>query len=291
MKIAAHGATDLGRKRTVNEDNYKICPKFKLYMVADGMGGHIAGEIASHLAVDIITEAVQQQLFSGNETDRDEIHPGRLLENSIQLANTRILETANKRRELEGMGTTIAAVIARGNTLHMANVGDSRIYRIRNDEIHLLTFDHSWVNMQVRLGNITEEEARYHPMKNVITRALGTQRMVEVDIMAHLMRDDDLVVLCTDGLSNYVQPEEIASNVLENPANLEKCTEKLIQIANSRGGEDNITVVILRFLEIESEDINEEVCCVDGQDQDTEIIPKQQIQDRFDNRRLPRHPR
>jgi PPM family protein phosphatase len=290
MKVLAHGATDLGRKRTINEDNYKLCPKINLYLVADGMGGHIAGEIASRLAVDIVTEVVQYEMNKNPKSNVTESHPGQLLEKSIQLANSKILETANKRRELEGMGTTIVCVFVRGNTLHLASVGDSRIYRIRNGEGQLLTSDHSWVNMQVRLGNMTAEEARYHPMRNVITRALGTQRKVEVDVMAHLIRQGDTILLCTDGLSNFLQTDEIAQIVSQYGNDLETCTENLIQLANDLGGDDNITAVLIHFQTINTEEAEDQSIFDEDCDQDTEIIPKDKLQNRFYQNKFPRRP-
>lgn len=285
MRIRVHGATDIGRKRSINEDNYKICPKMNLFIVADGMGGHIAGEIASRLAVDIIAEAVQFEFESLRDNDRlADFHPGHLLDKAIQLANRKILETAQKRPELEGMGTTTVAALVHHNTLHIASVGDSRIYRVRDHEISQLTSDHSWVNMQVRLGNMTAEEARYHPMRNVITRALGTQLEVEIDIMAHLIRHNDVVLLCTDGLSNSIQMPEIAQQINERP-DLESATESLIQIANERGGDDNITAVLLQF-----DYEGDPAVRLEDDEQDTEIIPVQRIKSRLQQSRFPKRP-
>lgn len=285
MRIRVHGATDIGRKRSINEDNYKICPKMNLFIVADGMGGHIAGEIASRLAVDIIAEAIQYDSESLRDSERlVDFHPGHLLDKAIQLANRKILETAQKRTELEGMGTTIVAVLVHHNTLHIASVGDSRIYRIRDNESSLLTSDHSWVNMQVRLGNLTPEEARYHPMRNVITRALGTQNEVEIDIMAHLIRHNDVVLLCSDGLSNCVQMNEFAQ-CIDNSPDLESAAELLIQIANDRGGDDNITAVLLQF---EYDDDPE--TRLEDDEQDTEIIPIHRIKQRLQQSRFPKRP-
>ncbi len=285
MRIRVHGATDIGRKRSINEDNYKICPKMNLFIVADGMGGHIAGEIASRLAVDIIAEAVQFEFESLRDNDRlADFHPGHLLDKAIQLANRKILETAQKRPELEGMGTTTVAALVHHNTLHIASVGDSRIYRVRDHEISQLTSDHSWVNMQVRLGNMTAEEARYHPMRNVITRALGTQLEVEIDIMAHLIRHNDVVLLCTDGLSNSIQMPEIAQQINERP-DLESATESLIQIANERGGDDNITAVLLQF-----DYEGDPAVRLEDDEQDTEIIPVQRVKSRLQQSRFPKRP-
>ncbi len=288
MKFLVYGATDLGQRRSINEDTYKFCPKLKLFLVADGMGGHIAGEIASRLAVDIITEYIQTEIDKVKIGEIEHLFPGRLLDRAIQTANSKILETANRRRELEGMGTTIVAVMVNGSTLHLASVGDSRIYRIRNGDGQLLTSDHSWVNMQVRLGNMTAEEARYHPMRNVITRALGTQRRVDVDIRAHRIREGDTVLLCTDGLSNFLEIDEIARMVTKYGTDIETCTEELIRLVNKLGGDDNITALLVHFLAFEQDDIVPST--EDEGDQDTEIIPKEQLQQRFNLKPFPQRP-
>ncbi len=287
MKITAHGATDLGLKRTVNEDNYKICPNLDLYIVADGMGGHIAGEVASRMAVDVIAEIVKKEVAGIESGNSELLHPGLILEKAIQLSNRKILETARKRSELEGMGTTVVAVTVKNKTLHIASVGDSRIYRIRNGEASLLTSDHSWVNMQVRLGYMTAEEAKTHPMRNVITRALGTQRDVEVDIMAHLIRPGDTILMCTDGLSNYLKEPEIARIIKENNSHLETSTKHLIELANNRGGDDNITVLLVHFQC--SNDHDEEETEYE-KDQDTEVIPKEALKNRLYRKHFPKRP-
>jgi len=295
MKVTAFGATDVGRKRKVNEDNLKICDEFDLYLVADGMGGHIAGDIASKLAVSIIAESVEYELKRCETDDSYYIHPGQILEKSIHLANRKILETTKLRTDLEGMGTTIVAAMIRKNTLHIASVGDSRIYRVRDGEGFLLTTDHSWVNMQIRLGNMTVEESRYHPMRNVITRALGTQKHVEVDVMAHLIRPDDAILLCSDGLTNLVMDPEIVTIVDEDKNGLENCAKHLIDLANARGGDDNITVVLLHFegkAEPESFDSDTAIRSIEleNDEQETEVIAKDAIRNRLrSSTRFPKH--
>lgn len=285
MKVQVYGATDLGRKRSINEDNYKICPRLSLYLIADGMGGHIAGEIASRLAVDIVTEVIQQETDKIRAGEAIDAHPGQMLSKAIQIANKKILETAQKRAELEGMGTTLIACMHTDNTLHIASVGDSRIYRFRNDSGQLLTSDHSWVNMQVHLGNITPEEARYHPMRNVITRALGTQSDVEIDISSHLVKNQDLVLMCSDGLSNFFTIDELSEILSDNKRDMENITEKLIRLANERGGDDNITVILLNF-----DDASLVADLDDDNEQDTEIIPKSRIYHRLSQKRFPQRP-
>jgi len=283
MKITAHGATDLGKKRKVNEDNFKICEPLDLYLVADGMGGHIAGDIASKLAVEIINESVKLEIDRCENDEAYYIHPGQILEKSIQLANRKILETTKRRTDLEGMGTTIVAALIKRKTLHIASVGDSRIYRIRDGEGFMLTSDHSWVNMQIRLGNMTIEESRYHPMRNVITRALGTQKQVEVDVMAHLIRGNDTFLMCSDGLTNLVVDSEIVRIISENGPDLEKSTKMLIDLANEHGGDDNITVVLVHFAgQLEGDGTDTDISTsadTEDEDQDTEVISKSELRD------------
>ncbi len=295
MKTTTFGATDIGRKRKVNEDNFKICEELDLYLVADGMGGHIAGDIASKLAVSIVAESVQHEIKRCEEDDSYYMHPGQILEKSIHLANHKILETTKLRTDLEGMGTTIVAAMIRKNTLHIASVGDSRIYRVRDGEGFLLTTDHSWVNMQIRLGNMTVEESRYHPMRNVITRALGTQKHVEVDVMAHLIRPGDTIMLCSDGLTNLVMDPELVFIISENKEDIEKGASQMIDLANERGGDDNITVLLLHFegvLDRDSMDSDTAIRSLEKEEdeQETEVIAKDAIRKRLQSHRFPKHP-
>ncbi len=290
MKLLAHGETDLGRKRAVNEDYFRLCISSKLFLVADGMGGHTAGDIASRMAVDIISKSVQQELERQRSHGRDSINPGQILEKSIHLANSKILEATQKRSELEGMGTTIVCALVRGQTLHIASVGDSRIYRIRDGQEELLTSDHSWVNMQIKLGNMTLEESRYHPMRNVITRALGTQKYVEVDIMSHLIQEGDIILLCTDGLNNLLLDKEIAEIINQHKSDLRMSAKKLIQVANDRGGDDNITVVLVSFAKQEPDQMFSMSDLSSTEEQETEIIPRRSFKDHFKIHRFPQHP-
>jgi len=249
MRIAAYGASDLGMRRPINEDSFRLCPGIQLYLVADGMGGHAAGDVASLLAVNEVAEHVEQALLGEYSKETKPPEYENILRVSIENANKKIIQATHNRKDLRGMGTTVVAALVRDNHLYAASVGDSRIYLIRNRKIHLLTNDHSWVNLQVQLGNLTTEASRTHPMRNVITRALGTQRNVEVDTFTYTLQDNDHLLLCTDGLSNMITDEELTEITLKHENDLKDAVEGLIQKANAMGGEDNITAVVARIYE------------------------------------------
>lgn len=246
MKILAYGASDLGMRRHINEDSFRLCPNIRLYMVADGMGGHAAGDVASSLAVNLVADFINDHIRNTGETDDTDYAV--VLANALDHANNRIIHETHEKKALRGMGTTLVVVLFRNDRLYVASVGDSRLYLIRGSEIGLLTTDHSWVNMQVQLGNITSEESKLHPMRNVITRALGTQNQVEVDTLEHSVENNDYLILCTDGLSNMLNDREIALTVLQHNNDVKTAVEELIRRANLRGGDDNITVVLLKFI-------------------------------------------
>ncbi len=246
--------TDLGRKRNLNEDSHAVLPEHLLFIVADGMGGHAAGEVASAMAIETIDE-----FFSLTSKHEDVTWPFEIddnlpieankLKTSIRLANRRIFQAALKQHRLEGMGTTVVgvAVLEEQGAACVGHVGDSRAYLIRDGELWSLTMDHYWVNVQVMLGQITEEEARYHPMKNIITRALGTKEDVEVDITLRELYPGDYILLCSDGLSGMLEEKDILECVLEQQGDLNRVTEELVLRANAQGGDDNITVILLHF--------------------------------------------
>ena len=264
MRVTAYGASDLGMRRPINEDSFRLCPALQLYMVADGMGGHAAGDVASRLAVNEVSEYVASQLTVESTDVEADTDYTRILIDALQNANQNIIKTTHNRKDLRGMGTTLVVVLIRDRKLFAASVGDSRLYLIRQNEVKLLTTDHSWVNMQVQLGNMTSEESKLHPMRNVITRALGTQLQVEVDTLVHVLEQGDSLVLCTDGLSNMLSDREIASSVLTHEDDLKMAVEELIQRANMRGGDDNITTVILK--------VQEDIESTEHYTQDTEVM-------------------
>jgi protein phosphatase len=254
MKVVCEARSDVGRKRKGNEDSLSLNPEQNLYVVADGMGGHAAGEVASRVAVEAINEFVT--LTGGNEEitwpfglDDSISYEGNRLKTAIRHANRRVLEATRERAEYEGMATTVAAVLVDGDTAHLAHVGDSRIYLWGAGEISQLTNDHSWVNEQIQSGVISAEQARSHPLRNVVTRALGGRPDLVVDVQQRRMRAGDVLLLCSDGLTTMIGDEDIARILAEASGDVARAATALVDEANARGGEDNITVVLLKFEE------------------------------------------
>ncbi len=236
-------------KRTHNEDYFALIEDEQLFLVADGMGGHASGEVASKLAAEVMGE------FYRHSKDQDATWPYRYdaslsyAENrmvaSIRLANQRIHESAGKNPHLRGMGTTIVSFIVKGDQGFVAHVGDSRCYRLRNGSISQLTRDHSLLeDYKEARPDMTEEEARNFPHKNVITRALGMRDNVVVDISRVDLQDGDRFVLCSDGLSGMLTDDEI-HNITKRHEDLEKAVSELIDKANAAGGTDNITAMVV----------------------------------------------
>ena len=246
MKIVSCGITDVGLKRGHNEDNYLINEELNLYVVADGMGGHAGGEYASAIAVNTCEEVVTSLEAEGVSIDTDdpvEITRHKLSQ-SIRLAGRRIFEKAKEQPEYHGMGTTVVAVLMRQTNAYIAHVGDSRVYLMREGEISQVTEDHSLIAEKIRHGLITPEEAKNHKMRNVITRSLGYQEDVEVDMSVRAVRRGDHFLLCSDGLSGLVEDEEMQKAMLEMRP--QAAARMLVELACERGGDDNITVVVAR---------------------------------------------
>jgi protein phosphatase len=260
FELEARGATDVGMKRRLNEDVYLLEEEVGVYLVADGMGGHAAGEVASRVATDEIIRA-----FRDGPSDSDETWPehwntsisatANLIVDAIVSGHHRVTRAMNKDAELKGMGTTVVvAVHQRGEgRLVICHVGDSRAYRYRRGGLSLLTNDHSWVHEQVEAGFLTEEAARTHPLKNVVTQALGGNSEPRVDVLEEEIEEDDLYLLCSDGLNSMLTDDEIAA-LLETGGTLEEACNRLIDEANERGGNDNISVVLLRCRRIGTEE-------------------------------------
>jgi len=252
MKVFCEALTDVGRKRKGNEDSLSVSPDHGLYVVADGMGGHAAGEVASKIAVEEIKGFVT--LTAGNEEitwpfglDESISYDGNRLKTAIRHANRKVLEATRESAELEGMATTVAAVLVDGDIANIAHVGDSRVYRWRDGEMTLLTSDHSWVNEQIQTGVISPEQARSHPLRNVVTRALGGRSDLVVDVRAVTMKDGDVLLLCSDGLTTMIEDDDIAALLDASEGDITRAARDLVDRANERGGEDNITVVLLKF--------------------------------------------
>ena len=251
MRVASVGMTDVGLKRGHNEDNYLINDELSLFVVADGMGGHAGGEYASAICVTTVEEIIStmeiHEDVGEGAGDIIEIQ-GERIRYAIRLAGRRIFEKANEEREFHGMGTTAVAVLLSTNHAFVAHVGDSRVYRKRNGVLEQLTEDHSLVNEKLKAGLITEEEARNHKMRNVITRSLGYQEEVEVDLGVVPVEPGDEFILCSDGLSGHLDGEELGA---ELHGSLLESARRMVEIACQRGGEDNITVVLFRVEEVD----------------------------------------
>jgi PPM family protein phosphatase len=238
MKVAA--ATDRGRVRPANEDSVLADPKAGILIVADGMGGHAAGEVASDLAVRTISEGLREALAA--DPGLPELPS--LLRQVIERANLAIRERAAGDLSLRGMGTTLAMAVARGGRLWLAHVGDSRAYLLRNGQIRRLTEDHSLVAQMVRAGQITLEESRKHHLRNVITRSLGFEANAQAEIQMIDWTPGDCLLLCSDGLTNLMEDSEIAGAVAACGEDLPAACRELIGLANERGGTDNVSVVV-----------------------------------------------
>lgn len=231
--------TDIGKRREINQD-YMFTSETavgnlpNLFLVADGMGGHKAGEYASRFTVDAIVEAVR----NSKETE-----PVTIMKEAVTRANDMLIEEAHADETKSGMGTTIVAATFLGEKLYIANVGDSRLYVV-NHEISQITRDHSLVEEMVRLGEMNKEEAKVHPDKNIITRAIGAVNELVIDFFEVEVQPEDTILMCTDGLTNMIEDEDIRKIIIGQRDIAEKA-EKLIETANANGGKDNITVVVI----------------------------------------------
>lgn len=243
MLVYAWACSDIGRKREKNQDSYLVATDLRLFGVADGMGGHNGGEIASDLAVRTIDAHVRRHkalLDAARDSALD--GPVRVLVDAVRTANRVIHETGLSNPGLRGMGTTTSGVLFTGDRAIVAHVGDSRVYLVRDDRILQVTDDHSFVFQQVKAGLITAEQAKNSPYRNVIMRSVGVEQDVDVDIVAIDVKSGDTFLACSDGLSNLVSDAEIAQIVNEHF--LHRVPEVLVDLANERGGGDNITVVV-----------------------------------------------
>lgn len=253
LHISAAGATDTGRVRSTNQDAFLVDSRRQLYIVADGMGGHAGGEIASQMCIDEIPKFLSEKRTRealDTRSDERNLQTPALLSKAINYASSKIYERALEEPQLSGMGTTATVVKIDDNMAYWAHVGDSRLYLLRCDLIYQITHDHSLVGEQVRAGLISEEEAEVHQLRNIITRSVGYQEEEEVDCGSFQLKDGDVLVLCSDGLHGKVSDLEISRS-----AHTEKIEsiESLIDLANERGGEDNISVVVIFAKKTESQ--------------------------------------
>jgi protein phosphatase len=247
MAIEAFGLTDVGRKRKHNEDNYALDIEEGLFIVADGMGGHAAGEVASKITVETIAEFIaatrQKEEATWPFKYNHQLHfNSNRLAVAIEKANERVMSAVVAQPWLKGMGTTVVAGLLNEKLLSLAHVGDSRAYLYRGGELSLLTDDHSWVHEQVTAGILTEDEAKSHPLKNVVTRALGGGPTVSPDLQELHFSPGDVFLFCSDGLTTMLSDEEIRDCVAAGESPRDLCRH-LVDLANEKGGVDNITVV------------------------------------------------
>ena len=249
MDMAVGAKTDVGLKRSHNEDAFCVDPGLGLYVVCDGMGGRNAGEVASRLAVETIQRHMRDACLNENlpmigVADRQFSTQTNRLASAIRLANQAVRNAAKQQAEQEGMGTTVVSAALNGQVLSVAHVGDSRMYLIRGETIQQLTADHSLVAEQVRRGLLTEEEAERSPQKNIITRALGVDDTVDVALDEVPLMRGDRVLLCSDGLTRGVKPAEILE-VIRREEEPQDASERLVELANAAGGLDNTTVILI----------------------------------------------
>jgi len=252
MRFKAAGQTDIGRVREADEDAFMIDEERRLYIVADGMGGHQGGGFASTKALELVAaetrkleqmQETTQPLAGGPDRTATQL---RLLR-SIQRANQELFDISLREPQLRGMGTTLTALQFDEQFANLAHIGDSRAYQIRDGAMAQLTEDHSWVQEQVKLGILNPAEARNHPLKNIITRSIGHERELKVDLFKTEYRPGDKYLLCTDGLTNMVTDEEILKTLSE--MELEPAVARLLKRANEEGGYDNITVILVEVLD------------------------------------------
>jgi protein phosphatase len=239
--LKAYSITDIGENRRVNQD-YVFCEVNaignlpNLFIVADGMGGHNAGDYASRFCVEFFTEYIKNS---------DLESPIALIEEAIKVTNDKLYEKSIQQTDYEGMGTTLVVATICGNEMYVANIGDSRLYVI-SKEIRQITEDHSLVQAMVKTGELDRDEAKVHPNKNIITRALGTNETAQPDYFEVELDEGDIVLMCSDGLTNMLNDETIEQLVRENADDPKRASETLVKQANQQGGKDNITVIIVK---------------------------------------------
>jgi protein phosphatase len=252
VRISSAVASHPGLRREENEDSYCVRPDLGLYLVADGMGGHAAGEVASRLAAEVVETFIEDtHTIDANRTwpfpyERALGPEANRLKAAVRLANRRIAAAMERDEALRGMATTIAALLVGPEGLVVAHVGDSRVYRSRGGELSQVTHDHSWVSEQVRAGSMTEADARQHPWRNVVTRALAGGEDPEIDVADIAVATGDILLICSDGLSGMVSNEAM-QRILATEPSLEKACDVMIAAANAAGGPDNITVALLKI--------------------------------------------
>ncbi|CAN5879316.1 protein-serine/threonine phosphatase PrpC [soil metagenome] len=255
------GLSDTGLVRAQNEDAIEICAESGFAVLADGMGGYNAGEVASKMCVELISQHLQKkQKSTWLPVFTRHISIGvKWLTDAITLANTKVLAAAHEHEEYLGMGTTAVVALSHQDKLLIAHVGDSRAYRFRDDELTLMTRDHSVLQAQIDAGLISQKNAQFSPIKNLITRAVGAQESIEIEIHEHQMEEGDLYLLCSDGLTDMLNHDEIHHILHQYSGQLHVCCQALIDHANNFGGRDNISVVLCKVAELHQRSLIENI--------------------------------
>jgi len=252
-KLRCVGLTDTGRVRDHNEDTIAFDAEIGLMVLADGMGGYNAGEVASGIAVKtivgLVREAVEREDWRIHDPQAGLTRASIILRDAIVRANKIIFQTARTQPQCEGMGTTVVGALFFDNRVSIAHVGDSRLYRLRSDDLEQLTMDHSLLQELVDRGFYSAEEAQRAANKNYVTRALGVEPNVDVEVQEHPVHKGDLYLICSDGLSDMVEDDDIHLTISTFGANLENATKQLIQLGNDNGGKDNISVLVAEVVE------------------------------------------
>ncbi|HVQ31318.1 MAG TPA: Stp1/IreP family PP2C-type Ser/Thr phosphatase [Vicinamibacteria bacterium] len=252
--LEAYGQTDVGRRRKLNEDNYLVSKEPGLFAVCDGMGGHNAGEVASKMAIETLQAFIEKSHREKEITwpyglDVNLSFDGNRLKTAVKLANKKVFRAADNREDYTGMGTTAVAAIVSENVLTVGSAGDSRCYLLRAGKLTQLTRDDSWVSAALGEGILNPDEIERHPLRNVITKAVGAKETIELDVVEQKLETGDLALICSDGLHSMISDDQILAALTPVPATLEEAAGKLIDAANEAGGKDNVSVVLLRYTE------------------------------------------
>lgn len=250
--IQSHGASDIGRKRQRNEDSYAVNPDVHFYLVADGMGGHNAGDVASATAAKTIESYIvrtheERELTWPFGIDPKISFDGNRLRTALKLANHKIWQLADSNQEYTGMGTTVVCAIVREDSATIGSVGDSRAYLVRDQQIQLLTKDDVWLNETWVRRAFTEDQLSKLPLKNVLSKAIGSKEEVDFPVQEVQLQDGDIILMCSDGLHGLVNDQQILATASQHQPDLQKICSTLIGLANEAGGKDNITAVAIRY--------------------------------------------
>jgi protein phosphatase len=252
--IEAYGQTDVGRRRKLNEDNFLVDTETHLYAVCDGMGGHNAGEVASKMAIETLGAFIRKSHKEKEITwpyglDVNLSFDGNRIKTALKLANKKVFKAADNREDYTGMGTTVVAGLMSGNMMTVGSAGDSRAYLVSDGQLKQVTRDDSWVSAAWAEGILAADEIERHPLRNVITKAIGAKESIEIEVVEQKLKPGDVMLICSDGLHSMIGDAQILATVTPFPATLEEAAQKLIDAANEAGGKDNVSVVLVRYTE------------------------------------------